>query len=67
MSVAELKEEAIRQFAVKMEAMEDETGLKKVLDFLSTIKGGNDEGLNLSRHHSNISERYSSVLKKLAE
>ena len=35
MSVAELKEEAIRQFAMKVESMDDEAGLKVALEFLN--------------------------------
>ena len=67
MSVAELKEEAIRQFAVKVDALEDETALKMVLDFLSGIKAGDKEGLNLSRHYNVIKAKYGPVLKRLAE
>ncbi len=38
MGVAELKEDAIRQFAVKVEVTDDEQVLKIVLDFLGGIK-----------------------------
>ena len=38
MSVAELKEEAIRQFAIKVESIDDEAALKVVLDFLTGIR-----------------------------
>jgi hypothetical protein len=67
MSVAELKEEAIRQFAVKVEAIEDETALKMVLDFLSGIHAGDKQAINLSRHYETIKAKYGTVLKKLAE
>ena len=67
MSVAELKEEAIRQFAIKVEATEDENVLKIILDFLSTIDAKDKNGINLSRHYNHIKAKYSSVLKKLAE
>ena len=67
MSVAELKEEAIRQFAVKVEAMEDETALKIILDFLDGIKAGETNSISLSHHYDSIRAKYGSVLKKLAE
>ncbi len=67
MSVAELKEEAIRQFAIKVGSIEDETGLKIMLEFLGGIKSGDNNSMNLSHHYSHIKSKYSSVLKKLAE
>jgi hypothetical protein len=67
MSIIELKEEAIRQFALKVEAMKDETALKEVLDFLSGIKGGDAQNINLSRHYNDIKAKHGDVLKKLAE
>jgi hypothetical protein len=67
MSIAALKEEAIRQFAVKVESIEDEASLMVVIDFLSGIKGDDKQAINLSRHYSTIKEKYGSVLKKLAE
>jgi hypothetical protein len=66
MSVAELKEEAIRQFAVKMESVEDERTLIMVLDFLGGIKNGDASGINLSRHYGSIKAKYADVLKRLA-
>jgi len=67
MSIAELKKEAIHQFAVKMDAMEDEAELKVVLDFLNGIHLGDDNGLNLSRHYESIKLKHSSILEKLAQ
>ncbi len=67
MSVATLKGEAIRQFAVKVEAMEDEAALKAVIDFLSEIKGDDKQDINLSRHYDILKKKYGTVLKKLAE
>ncbi len=67
MSVLELKEEAIRQFAIKVESMEDETALKIVLDFLKGIKAEDKHGINLSRHYESIKLKYGPVLEKLAK
>ena len=67
MSVLELKEEAIRQFAIKVESMEDETALKIVLDFLKGIKAEDKQGINLSRHYESIKLKYGPVLEKLAK
>ena len=67
MSVAELKEEAIRQFAIKVGAIEDETGLKIMLEFLNGIHAKDTNSINLSQHYTHIRSKYSSVLKKLAE
>ena len=67
MSVAELKEEAIRQFAMKVEFIDDEKGLKMVLEFLNGIHADDKKSVNLSRHYDNIKSKYASVLKKLAE
>ena len=67
MSVSELKEEAIRQFAIKVESMEDETALKIVLDFLKGIKADDKDGINLSSHYDSIKLKYGPVLAKLAQ
>jgi hypothetical protein len=67
MSVLELKEEAIRQFAIKVESMDDEAALIMVLDFLKGIEVGDEHGINLSRHYAAIKARYGAVLKKLAK
>jgi len=67
MSVAELKEEAIRQFAIKVESIHDETGLKIMLEFLSGIQASDNDSVNLSRHYNKLKAQYSAVLKKLAE
>ncbi len=67
MSVAELKEEAIRQFAIKVESMDDEAALKVVLDFLTGIRSGDKNGINLSSHYESIKLKYGSVLEKLAK
>jgi len=67
MSVAELKEEAIRRFAIKVEATEDEKVLKTILDFLDDIESAEPGELNLSRHYDSIKAKYGSVLRKLAE
>jgi len=55
MSVSELKEEAIRQFAIKVRSMEDETALKIVLGFLKGIRSDDSNGINLSRHYDIVS------------
>jgi hypothetical protein len=67
MSIAELKEEAIRQFAITVEGMDDEAELKVVLEFLNGIKGDDQQHISLSRHYSAIKEKYSSVLERLAK
>lgn len=67
MSVAELKEEAIRQFAMKVEAADDEKVLQIILDFLSNIQPADKSGLNLSRHYDSIKAQYGATLQKLAE
>jgi len=67
MSVTELKEEAIRQFAIKVELMDDEKALQMVLDFLNGINSGDKNGINLSRHYDSIKQKYGSVLEKLAK
>ena len=65
MSVLELKEEAIRQFALKVESLDDEAALVMVLDFLKGINT-NTDGLSLSRHYNSIKSKYGPVLEKLA-
>ena len=67
MSVSELKEEAIRQFAIKVRSMEDETALKIVLGFLKGIRSDDSNGINLSRHYDSIKLKYGRVLEMLAE
>ena len=67
MSIAALKEEVIRQFAMMVESMEDEASLMVVFDFLNGIKADDKQAINLSQHYSTIKEKYGSVLKKLAE
>ena len=67
MGIAALKEEAIRQFAIKIGATDNEQVLKAIIDFLNGIPSGDDDGLNLSRHYDGIKARYGSTLKKLAE
>lgn len=67
MSVAALKEEAIRQFAIKVESMDDEAALTVVLDFLKGISSGDKGGINLSSHYESIKLKYGSVLEKLAK
>ncbi len=65
MSVLELIEEAIRQFSIKVESLDDEAALVMVLDFLKGINR-NTDGLSLSRHYDSIKSKYGSVLEKLA-
>jgi len=67
MSVIELKEEAIRQFAIKVESMDDEVALKMVLDFLNGIKANDNGAINLSKHYDSIKQKYGQVLQKLAQ
>ena len=67
MSVLELKEEAIRQFAIKVELLDDEVALKMVIDFLNGIKTDDKNGLSLARHYNGIKLQYGAVLEKLAK
>lgn len=67
MSVAELKEEAIRQFALKVEAAEDEKVLQVILDFLNNIQPSDKQAISLSRHYDSIKAQYGATLQKLAE
>ena len=67
MSVAELKEEASRLFAEKIEATQDEELLSKILEFLNGLQVTDDAPLNLSEHYDSIKNEYGSVLKKLAQ
>lgn len=67
MSVAELKEELIRQFAEKLSATTDEKVLRSIIVFLKSIDGPANEPLNLSAHYDEIKATYGSVLKQLAE
>ncbi|MCW3120927.1 MAG: hypothetical protein JWQ38_419 [Flavipsychrobacter sp.] len=67
MSVSAIKEEAIRQFALKVEAMDDEASLKIVLDFLNGIGKKEENSMNLSSHYESIKVKYASVLEKLAK
>jgi hypothetical protein len=67
MSVLELKEEAIRQFAIKVDSLDDEATLTMVLDFLKRIGVGDEHGINLSRHYESIKSQYGPVLEKLAK
>ncbi|MBX2905810.1 MAG: hypothetical protein KF744_07225 [Taibaiella sp.] len=67
MSVAELKKEAIRQFALRVESTDNENVLEMILDFLKGIKTNDDNAVNLSQHYDAIKSKYCSVLKKLAE
>lgn len=67
MSVAELKEEAIRQFVQKVEATGDEKVLEMIVAFLKGIDVSDTNPVNLARHYDSIKARYGSVLQKLAE
>ena len=67
MSISAIKEEAIRQFALKVEAMDDEASLKIVLEFLNGIGKNDKNAMNLSRHYESIKLKYASVLEKLAK
>ena len=67
MSVAELKEEAIRQFAIKVESAEDEAVLKIIIDFLGGIRAKDTNGISLSKHYDSIKSKYGPALKRLAE
>jgi len=67
MSIIELKEEAIRQFAVKVEAADDEKILEMILEFLKGIDSNDKHGINLSRHYEAIKQQYGGVLKRLAQ
>ncbi len=66
MSVVELKEEAIRQFARKVEATDDERVLIMIVEFLNGLQVEDSNQLNLSQHYDKIRSKYSTVLKKLA-
>jgi hypothetical protein len=67
MSVAELKEEAIRQFAFKVSSLDDVAALKIVLDFLKGISAHDKNGIDLSSHYESIKLKYGPVLEKLAK
>ena len=67
MSITEIKEEAISQFAIKVEAMDDPQALQMLLDFVDSIGKDNNDTLNLPRHYNSIKAKYSSVLEKLAQ
>lgn len=67
MSVAELKEEALRQFAIKVKSTDDEKVLEMILDFVKGINAEDANAVNLSRHYDAIKAKYSSVLQKLAQ
>ena len=67
MSILELKEEAIHQFAIKVESLDDEAALTMVLEFLKGIETGDEHGINLSRHYGSIKLKYGPVLEKLAK
>lgn len=66
MSIAELKEEAIKQFTEKIVATDDEEVLKSILDFLGSINVSDSNSINLSRHYNDIKAKYGPVLKGLA-
>jgi hypothetical protein len=67
MSVAELKEEALRQFAIKVSSTNDEKVLEMILDFVKGINSDDKNGINLSRHYDAIKAKYGTVLQKLAQ
>lgn len=61
MSVEEMKKEAIS----KINALKDEAALKEILDHLLKLSKG--ENYILSGQYESIKEKYSAVLKRLAE
>ena len=67
MSVAELKEEALRQFAIKVKSTDDEKVLEMMLDFINSINTQDVGGVNLARHYETIKAQYGDVLQKLAQ
>ena len=67
MSLLEIKEEAIKQFAIKVEALNDEASLNVILEFLGGIGKGSNDHVNLSKHYESIKNKYGSVLEKLAQ
>ena len=67
MSIAELKETAIRQFAIKVAATYDEKMLEAIINLLNNFETGDKTGIDLSKHYDAIKAKYGSTLKKLAE
>ena len=67
MSVLQLKEEAIRQFAAKLESTDDAEVLQMILKFLDGIKADDKKAINLAHHYDTIKARYGDLLKKLAQ
>lgn len=67
MSIAEIKEELIAEFAKKIDHIEDEASLNVILEFLNGIQTSSSSEINLARHYAEIKQKYSSVLAKLAQ
>ena len=67
MSIAEMKEETIRRFVLRISEMEDEDSIKQLLAFLEPNENKDKKDLNLSRHYNSIKQQYGSVLEKLAK
>ena len=67
MSILEIKEEAIKQFALKVERINDEASLNVILAFLDGIGNSGNDPLSLSKHYESIKSKYGSVLERLAK
>lgn len=67
MSVAELKEEALKQFEIKVKSTDDEKVLQMMLDFINSINTQDSGSVDLARHYETIKAKYGEVLQKLAQ
>lgn len=62
----EMKAEAIRALQLKLDAIHDEQVLNKILELINNIDARPNH-VQLSRHYTDIKNKYGDVLKKLAE
>ncbi len=67
MSIGEIKEEAIRQFVTKVEAMDNYESLQELLTLADSIGKENSKALDLSRHYDFIKAKYSSLFYKFVQ
>ncbi len=67
MNITEMREEAIRQFVKKVEAIDDSKSLEAVLALVDDIGKQETTKLDLTRHYDTIKSKYSQVLHKLAQ
>jgi hypothetical protein len=67
MGIAEIKEEAIRQFTIKVEAMDNQASLQMVLEYVNSLGNNDNDMINLSQHYESIKLKYGTVLEQLAK